>query len=276
MRLSAAARFFDRVVFADAYTPYVTFKGQLNLFDDSTRDGVTETRRVLSVAADVDLPVRNAVSTGRETFLVGEERPDYFGEEVIRLKYPLQKAQGLATLLTPAQALSTGGTSAYASKIWLKDAREQDRSSDLAGFFNIYLSHTESAADGSYVRLANKLHKVRSSYLSAAGFLVLEASELAADKQTATYKTRTFSSTTGGYTSVDSTVQAIQFRYQDDFSYESEDSATYAVGDSRAVVLKSAVAAAKVGDRIVLSDGTKEIVSVRDEGLCWGLHLRHA
>jgi hypothetical protein len=51
MRLSTAARFFDRTLFKDAFVPTTTFRGQFDLYDDSKRDGVTVARRVLSVCA---------------------------------------------------------------------------------------------------------------------------------------------------------------------------------------------------------------------------------
>ena len=73
MRLADAASYFDRVVCADAFTPFEEFKGQFDLFDDSKRDGVTVDRRVLSCSSAVTVPTRRVVLAMGEYWIVGDD-----------------------------------------------------------------------------------------------------------------------------------------------------------------------------------------------------------
>lgn len=283
MRLSAAARYFDKVVCADAYNAAVTFMAQLDLFDDSKRDGGTVARRVLSMAQDVDVPARRAVTVHDETFILGGLHNDSFMGEVIRKKYVAHLADGLATVKTVDQAIrAQSGSSAYAARLWIKDQKEIEISSKLNGFFALYFSPTEAVPVGSVVTLAGRSHLVRQSFKSAAGFLLCEADELpaAAAVTLTTYTTKddTYNEVTDTYgTTAASGVPALWHRFQADFDYFQQSAEKLEEGDITIHVSKTSVGAAGVNDTFVASGIIWRVVSVREPFTnVWTLHARRA
>lgn len=280
MRLSTAAKFFDKTKFSDAFAPATTFLGQFDVYDDSKRDGATVARRVLAVAPSVSIPARRVVTAEGETWIVGVLQQDHFRGAPLRAKYVVQRASGAATLRTVAQALSTGGLATYAAKMWIKDVKEVEVSSSLNGFFNLYLPSPEVVAVGQLIQVAGRQHLVRNSYLSVAGFLVAESSELALDAVTVgTYKAMTHNVADDVRTPASTTaLNLLKLRWQDLFQYKEQAQPTFEEGDLRALVRKVDVATAKVNDLLNFGGEDWEIKSVSNEdgGACWGLHLRHA
>jgi hypothetical protein len=181
MRLSVAAGYFDRLVCQDAFNSSATFKGQLDVFDDSKRDGLTVARRILSTQPSVVIPARRVIVAGGETWIVGGSQSDNYNGSVLRTKYVLHRAHGAATIKSVAQVLGTaGGVNTYGSKLWVKDLKEVETSSKLSGFFNVYLPTPDAIAPGNIITLLGRQHLVRNAYLSATGFNVAECDELAA------------------------------------------------------------------------------------------------
>jgi hypothetical protein len=275
MNLASAASYFDDVLCVDPFNPHIRFRGQLDLFDDSKRDGATVDRRVLSVAPAVLMPARRVLTIHGDKWLIGDKADDSFRGSVIRSKYIIHKAQGPCTIGTPAQILSTGGVSSYGAKIWIKDAKLLEISSKLTSFFNIYLAPVEEASAGMVVQLTGRLHLIRNSFLSAAGFLVAEGDELEqAAIQPATLYARGYDPVTEARAeAAPLALNVLRFRFQDNYAYTSESAEKFAAGDIRAMIAKSA-ATPKVGDRLTLADGDWYPVSVASEGTSWNLHLR--
>jgi hypothetical protein len=280
MRLSTAARYFDKTVFQDAFVPGTQFYGQLDVFDDSKRDGATVMRRVLSVASGVAIPARRVVTAFGENWIVGTDQSDQFQGAILRTKYVVQRAHGAATLRTVAQALSAGGTATYGSKLWVKDVKELEVSSKLEGFFNLYLPSYETVAIGNLIQLSGRQHLVRNYLLSAAGFLEAEVSELALDALTVgSYKAMSFAPATDDRTVSSTTaLNVLRLRFQDLYTYREQAQDKFQEGDLKALIRKADVATAKVNDLLSVGGEDWEILSVSDEdgSLCWGLHLRHA
>lgn len=279
MRLKDAARYFDKTVCADVYAPTVTFKAQLDLFDDAKRDGATVLRRILSTSPDVVLPARLTITTSGGVWMIGTGHIDSFNSEDIRTKYIIHHADGPATIKTVAQALSTGGTPSYASRLWIKDLKEVDVSSSLFSMLNVYFAPNEAVAAGNLILLAGHLHFVRNVYTGAAGLLIAESDELPANAvSSVTYTPRggAYNPTTDvTAASAPITANLLRTRYQDDFAYQNEAAPKYVTGDIRGSVLKSVIVAPKVDDYVTLTDGDWRVVSIEDETLTWGLHLRH-
>lgn len=276
-----AADFFDRTECADAYSPSSKFLAQLNLFDDSMRDGTTVVRRVISLGAGVALPTRRAILVHGEVFLIGGLHIDSFFGEVIRKKYVLHRADGLASVKTADQALrALAGSSLYASRLWVKDLKELEISSRLSSFFSIYAAPNESLAIGSFVLLGGRWHIARNSMIGAAGFLVVEADELPPDAlTTAVYSLKSgqvYNPATDVIAPSSSpTVAVLYHRWQDDFVYQRMGAEKFADGDIVAHVSKTAVANAVAGDSFVLNGTTYRVLSVRDDGAgAWTLQGR--
>lgn len=279
MRLADAARYFDKTPCADAFAPGTVFFGQLDVFDDSKRDGATVVRRVLSVAPSVALPARRVLTIDGAQWLVGQNQDDYFAGAPIRRKYVLQRADGLASIRTVGQAiLGAGGTDSYGAKLWVKDMKEIEVSSKLSGFFNIYLPSPEVLSAGAVIALGGRLHMVRNTLKSSGGFLVAEGDELdAAAVAAGTYHGVTgYNPTTDVVTAGNTAVTFLRTRYQDDYEYANEAEPKFVVGDVKAYVRKAQVATAKAKDKVDLLGFSWRVLSVSDEGDCWGLHLQRA
>lgn len=280
MRLSSAARYFDNMPCTDAYSGGETFYGQLDLYDDSKRDGTTVVRRVLSVDAAVTMPARRAVTIHDETYVVGGIHKDSFRGEVIRQKYIVHRCDGLANVTTFDQAIrGLTGTEMYAGRLWVKDLKELEASSHLTSFMNIYAAPTETIAVGSVVSLGDRLHLVRNAFVSAAGFLVAEADQLTDDCVAAvTYTSKSagvYDPANDTVAGTSSAVTGIWHRWQDDYVYERMSQKEFLRGDIVMHVSKTSVATAVPGDRLTF-DGTSWLVlSARDDGAgAWALHCR--
>jgi hypothetical protein len=277
MRLAQVAKYFDKVLCQDAFNLSSYFYGQLDLYDDSRRDGATVVRRILSVANDVVIPARRVLLIHGDYWLVGMHEADSYRGEVIRDKHVLHHAQGPCTIATPAQALTTGGVSSYGSKLWVKDMKELEVSSKLTSFYNIYLPSTEDVERGQVITLGGRVHLVRNTFVSAAGFRVAEGDELeeaaivAGTFYPQVYAPATDSRTDGAGVALN----VLRFRFQDNYAYTAESAEKFVSGDIRAMIAKGLTAAEPAPtDRLALPDGSWSVVSVSDEGTSWGLHLR--
>lgn len=281
MRLSQAAGYFDRTVCADAFTPFTTFLGQLNLFDDSARDGTTVVRRVLSIKPSVSLPARRTVTIHGETWMIGGSHKDSFDGEVIRDKYVIHRADGLASVKTADQALrALAGTDMYAARLWVKDLKEVEISSKASSFFNLYVPQVETVPTGRFVLLSNRWNIVRNNFVGAAGFRICEVDELPED----CLGTAAYSATAGAVynptldrvaPAAPATVPVLLHRWQDDFVYHRMSADTFEPGDMVAHVSKASITTAEPGDKFTFLNVVYRVLSVRDDGAnAWTLHVR--
>lgn len=278
MRLATAARHFDRTLCQDTFLPSTQFYGQFDVFDDSKRDGATVVRRVLSLSPSVAIPPRRVVTVLDEQWIIGEHQDDHYRGAFLRRKYIVQRASA-ASIQSIAQALGTAGTVlTYASKLWVKDLKEAEVSSKLLGFFNIYLPSGETLAIGNLITVAGRVHIVRNTFLSAAGFLVAEADELELTALTVgSYVPQTYTPATDERAAgAPVALNVLRLRWQDQYAYANQAEPKYEEGDFRAIIRKADVAAAKTNDLLTLGGEPFEILAVSNEGDCWGLHLRHA
>jgi hypothetical protein len=276
MRLADAATYFDRLTCADAYNPATTFKAQFNLYDDSTRDGVTVERRVISTAPSVAIPARRVIIVEAQPWLVGNVAPDYFDDAAIRYRYPVQRADGLATIKTIQQTLQGApGTSAYAGVAWVKGAKEVDESSNIFDVLNAYFSSTETLSEHMMFSLVGRWYLVRTVFGSSAGFLTAVVDELPEPVvETGSIAVRTYNPVSDSHTSTNTSLQVVRMRWQSAFEYLSPASENYERGDMQAMILKAVTP--KVQDMLNLSDGAWRILAMNDEGTYWSLHLRAA
>jgi hypothetical protein len=278
MRLATAASYFDDTPCRDGVTPAsVLFRGQLNLYDDSQRDGPTVVRRVLSVAPSIAIPSHRLLEIHGERWIVGASQLDSFGGEAIRNKYILLRAQGACTVKTAAQALSSGGSSSYATALWMKDWKEENVSSALEAFFNVYLPSPVTIDVGQIVTIAGRLYRARNSYPSAGGFTVAECDGLASDAiASGTYQSTTYNPATDTHSTSNAAVSVLKLRWQEAHRYAAESAEKFEAGDIVGLVTKVAVAAAKAGHKLTIGSTVYAVHAVGEEGACWALHLRKA
>lgn len=282
MNLHQAAKFFDKLVCADAYNPDNTFVGQLDLYDDSKRDGVTVERRVLSVAPDVVMPERGVISFEGTYWIVGQKNIDSFMGKAIRHKYIIHNASGLGQLQTVKQLLTTGGVLAYAAAIWVKDNKEVETSSKMYSFMNTFFANDEPVEVGKVLTLGPHRYRIKNVYPAASGVQVGEASIMPpANTVSVNYSAtagQAYDPATDSYGApVPATFNALWERFQDSYNYESASAPKFVNGDLLLVVEKSNVATPKSGDSLTLLGSVWTVISFQDDlNLCWELQVRRA
>lgn len=283
MRLIDAASYFDQQVCTDAFTPFSTFKAQLDLFDDSKRDGTTGARRILSVASSVVVPVSGAIVLANHTFIIGGDHEDVFAGAVIRRKYAIQQAQ-TANIKTLAQAASgAAGTPTFASKIWVKDLREVDQTSRMFPFFDVFLPSSTPAARSRVVLMGSLFYLVRATFESAGGFTTAECNELTdTQPQTVAYVDRSgqaYDPVTDRTTALATvTGLALVMRFEDYYERLSTESLKNQPGDVCLAIAKTLVTAPGVGDEWTSAASVLyRVQAVSDDGsTSWLLHSRRA
>lgn len=275
MKLTNAAKHFDRTVATDAYG-VATFNCQFGLYDDSTRDGLTVERRVISVASDVTIPARRVATVNGKQWIFGDGAEDYFNNEVVRIKYIGHQATGLAEIKTVEQALlETSGTTSYAALAWTKAARQIEISSELFNVQTLYLSRGEALSENNLVVLNGKVFWTRQPYEALSGLKACVVDELESPFETVTVSSRTYNPLTDTYSGSPATTKILRMRWQEHFEYFSKAQEKYERGDCAAWVRKAA-ATLKPSDTLALSDGTWRVLSAVDEGAVQSLHLRRA
>lgn len=282
MKLLNAAKYFDRQVCFDPFAVTRTFKAQLDVFDDSKRDGATPVRRVLSAAPGVVMPTSGCVQVGTDVYVLGARHEDLFNGTPIRNSYVMQLADGLAEIKTLAQvAAGTAGVKTYAGRIWVKDLKEQDQSSGLFPYFDLFLASSVTVLDAAVVTLTGKLYIVRTRYNSPAGFLAIEASELLSTAvQSVVYNPKSgsaYNPATDNVTALASvTCNAVVLRYEDSYSRNSISAAKNQAGDVTLALPKVSVTAAVAGDTWAGSGVNFRVYTVNQDaaGTSWLLHSR--
>ncbi len=280
MNLSTAARFFDKTVCTDAYNPTTTFLGQLDLYDDSKRDGTTVERRILSTGPDIVIPTRRTLTIEGVTWIVGQKNIDSFQGKTIRNKYVIHQTSTLGMARTPKQLLSSGGLPLYASAVWLKDIKDVEASSKIYSFMNTYFAVGENVVVGDILTLGTDNYRLRNVYTSAAGVQIGEASTMPKDAiQSINYTSKNgqaYNAASDSYGAGVSTVfNTLWERFQDAYSYESAASPKYTPGDIVMVVAKSDVATPRVGDTLLAQGVTWTLVSFQDDNRnCWEMQVR--
>lgn len=284
MKFQNVARFFDSTPLRDAYTNANFGVGQLDLFDDSKRDGVTVLRRVLSVVAQWTPPPRGVLSFTGEIWIVGLAYPDVFKGQVIRKRFILHRSDGICQFLTGDELLTPGATGlkAHASKAWVKDVKDISTTSDLQSQYVVYAAKSEALAQGMFVRFPDGTTLLaRNSYSAVSGFRALECSELEPDALTTvqlTLQRPTYDPVLETYATVAPVVvPAIVTRFLDDYEFRNEKMPDAFIGDLRVRVRAVDAVGVQAGDSIALNSKSWKILSVDPrEDSTLSMHVRTA
>lgn len=281
MNLTQAAKYFDKTVCVDAYG-IISFLGQLDLYDDSKRDGITVERRILSVAPTINLPARRTLLIEGETWIVGGKNVDSFQGSPIRIKYVIHKASTLGSIKTPKQKLTTGGTPVYSAAVWLKDSKDVVSSSKLFSFMNTFFALGENVVAGDILTLGVDSYRIRNVYESAAGIQIGEASTMPKDTLQAisylAFGAQAYNAAADSYGTASPVVCNVLWeRFQDSYNYESAAAPTYVPGDILMVIEKSNVLSPRAGDQITYQGVTWLVISFQDDNrTCWEVQVRRA
>lgn len=185
MKLANAAKYFDRVSMADAYTGTVMpYKVQFSTFDETDPDGSVARRRTLSMAPGLTLPARRVASLLGEIWLLGEPSADAVFDKVIRQTVPMRRVTNLAQALTPGQMVAAStGLAIYGRLEQVKSTVDTATSSDYFPFFTLTLAGAEfknlnsdwAQVPGFFRIEDGTLFRCRTSYPAEDGMTVVEA-----------------------------------------------------------------------------------------------------
>lgn len=234
MTLAAASSYFDRTEALDAYTGASLFLCQIDPYDDSKRDAMVAYRRVLSVAAGVQIPAHRVISIFGAVWMVAGE-PEIDGlAEVHRIKYVLQMADGKVNIGSLTQFLDgVPATTTFGFPGWVKDAKQIEESSDVTNLFEIILPlGTEVLPkqviwrDGvAYLALSSR--RLPSDFVSVNAVRLDQAAPLDADLQQ-----RIYSPATGAYVLGEVVYRtALRVRWQSLFQYDAQMAERFQEGD---------------------------------------------
>lgn len=274
MRLSAVARYFDRMPCLDAYSSQFLFFGQLSVYDDSKRDSEAGERRVISMAPDAVIPKRRVVLASGHRYILGTAYPDSFNGSVIRNGFVAHEATELVAIRTLGQAcLGTGGLKAWASRAWVKNLADHEQSSDLTPQFHIHFSQTESVIPGSVIVWQKELLIARTSHVGPAGTLIVLADQMpSGSRSTANLSYSTYNRVTETAVVANSTLNVIRGRWQSIYEYQHPGTKKFGPEDLQIAVPKPA--SVDVGSVFMFTDGTWRVESVQefpDFNLCWSV-----
>ena len=275
MRLARAARFGDTVTAQDAYGTD-TFKCQLAPLDMFRVEGVRIKVKQLSTGPDVVMPARGAVRIDTQVYIISHGSPDFWKGDCVRRNYVTQAADGLATIISIADALAdAAGTQAYAAAEFSRYLPEAGDSSKLPPQYEMFLAETESVPADTLISLNSKWYLVKESYQSASGVRVALANILDEPLfETVTFGSRTYDPITDTNTGSPATVKIMRVKWTEHYTYLSIGSETYERGDQQVFMPKSV--SPKASDTLTLSDGTWRVLAVQNEDTRWSCHVRRA
>lgn len=277
MDLFDAASYFDRDPINDGYDGSYLFDGQVSSFDDSSSDGATNRRRVLSTGPSVTIPARRVIELYGDRWIVGTGTPDGFEGEVIRQHFNTKRATDLLALLTPGQALAAAaGTSVYAQKMYFKDVINALTDSEYDAQWNIFVAPGEAADKGSFFRdAAGRLYRVRNSYLPTEGLRVCQSDSLELDAlQVCTFSTGAFDPVTETRSAGTTAVNGIKVEHERFYRFRHVSDAKLQAGDVM-LFLPSTLALSQ-GLRFTMQAANWQVLAFQPELDAQVAHVRRA
>lgn len=278
MTLFDIARSQDTEVFRDTYGSS-EFHGQVQLFNESVRSGPSARRRIIETAPDVVIPVQRTVTeveTG-EIFVLAYGSYDWYRGMPITAKYPVLPVATTFSIKSVEQVLSgaAGITPVYAEPSYIRRVILEDQSDYPGGYEMLYSSYFHPIPSGRiFISSGGLYYRTReNSRRDDIGFGVSEVVELTDPIKTLAYYSNTSKYVPGtdaftGVTPVN--VTAFVEPLALDYRHEVLGYVKIEAGDLAVSVLKSAVTALRVGDKI----GTYTVLSVESVGNTWMAHAR--
>jgi hypothetical protein len=180
MKLSAAAKYFDRDSVYDGYTGEFLFKAQFASYDGSQPDGSFQRRRTVSVAPGIVFPEKGVVMVHGERWLLGVPSQDGFFDRPIRQTASSKQVTELYDVLTPGQAadgIDFTMPRIYIFADYIKDTTEKD-SSLYDPQYSCSASPSASLFTGLFLRSSKLMLHLRSVQDSTLGFTDFLADEV--------------------------------------------------------------------------------------------------
>lgn len=300
MKLANAAKYFDRVSMADAYTgTAMPYKVQFSTFEETDPDGSVARRRTLSMAPGLTLPARRVASLLGEIWLLGEPSADAVFDKVIRQTVPMRRVTNLAQALTPGQMVAAStGLAIYSRLEQMKNTVDTATSSDYFPFFTLTLAGAEfknlnsdwAQVPGFFRIEDGTLFRCRTSYPAEDGMTVVEADLIdrygltQAQVTTGAYDpvTDTFAGTTSTFQTLVMPTHQLYRRKAEAEKFKPEDLTVLVrfadypapkVGTPLQIRIPEFNSAAPVPSAPF---SPVQIVGITLEADCWNLHVRRA
>ena len=276
MDLHDVAQAFDHDQLYDGYTGVELFKCQSASYDDSTSDGATIRRRIISHAPAFNIPTRRVVTLYGERWLVGAGVTDGYQGEPIRKQYTMKRADAALALLTPGQACTAAaGTLVYAQRVYFKDTSNGLTDTEMDTFWNIFVAPGELAAKGSFFRdtTNSRLYRVRGDYLPTEGLRVCQSDELDTDARlSVVFDSGAWNPVTEVRSAGTTTVNGIWLELPKFYRFRHRAESMIQPGD-RALFIANTYTP-KVGDKFTMESLKWIVVSIQAEVDAWALHVR--
>ena len=300
MKLANAAKYFDRVSMADAYTgTAMPYKVQFSTFEETDPDGSVSRRRSMSLAPGLTLPARRVASLLGEIWLLGEPSADAVFDKVIRQTVPMRRVTNLAQALTPGQMVAAStGLAIYGRLEQVKNTVDMATSSDYFPFFTLTLAGAEfknlnsdwAQVPGFFRIEDGTLFRCRTSYPAEDGMTVVEADLIDRYGLTqAQVTTGAYDPVTDTFAGTASTFQTLVMPTHQLYRRKAE-AEKFKPEDLTVLVRFADYPAPKVGTPLQIripefnsaapapsaSFSPVQIVGITLEADCWNLHVRRA
>jgi len=279
MKLKQASRFFDTCPIYDAYSGAALFKIQTSTFLESSAEGSTAARRIISLDPSLNVPAHSCILALDQIWITGASNPDEWGGSAIRKAYWTRLATDSLTLLTPGQAaMSLAGQAVFGSKSYLRESLNSPTDAQLDPVWDISLSASLAVPRGYFLKSANTLFRVRVSYQDLDGFRTCQSDEV--DEQAVNVNftnSSAYNPVTDTYTPVYIGTTAIALDYIKTYVKTAATDVKSEAGDLCLIVSKSVTNVA-TGQNLDISSGkfkgSWRVLESLTEHDAWNLHIR--
>ena len=286
MDVATAASFFDDQPILDAYSSAVLAYGQPDLYDSAERDSNTGFRRSVSVVPGTSQPARGCIKFESDNYVIGRKVHDFFQGSAVREHWVIHPSDGLMQAAASSVFLAAGTpTSLHGALSWIKDKKEELRTSDMSPAYDFYCHTSESLSPGMIIKTPGGIYyRLASAGSRSGGLLAAVAYQLGTTaKRTISYTaaSTTYDPATGAYAAgTPANIAAFVEGYQTNYLYLNNAAEKFEKADMVVTVLKTAVATPKSTDRLTDTSGPEGALVYRivdhqsDGALAWALHVR--
>lgn len=273
--LSDISAHFDDIDILDGYTGVFLFKAQVSSFLESSKDGSTNKKRVISVAPGTVMPNRRLLDYFGEKWIVGDGNIDALQNVQLRANYWITKLVDMAARLTPAEACNgADGVTLATSKSYMKDTVNYTTDTEYDPQWDFTISMSESVTKGQFLRAAGQLFRVRTTHTSEGGFLLATADELDTGARVPVQLAAggDYNPVTEERAETITDTFGIRFEPTKLFRFVSEADPRYLGGDQTLILAMSA----PVGSTVYIENVSWKVLTCTPELDGWNLHIRRS
>jgi hypothetical protein len=172
MDLTQASAAFDHLPVVDVATGLLIGRCQMDLFDDSKREGLSSSRRVVSMTPDVAgrVPAHSKVQIDGQLWLLTSPHHDYWFTQRIRTKFVALNMATTLRIATAANLLaSQPGREVPCELVWNKNDRREAVGDGSYPVYTAYFSQVDNPDVTEYAVMGTDYFRVRAAYVSPSG-----------------------------------------------------------------------------------------------------------